>query len=191
MLTINLLPHKRHKPKTDGRKQILLGILLLLLLGTAMIQARQMLATKAEHLRQEKQDKVVLRKKLQKKLSKITKLQNQLQDLDRRISIIRGIRARQAMPVRYLDVISGHVPEDKIWFESLSMDNKGRITLSGVALDNQVFARYLRKLRGSKYIADVSLQQTQRKSIQNLDLVAFRCSLSAAAESPDSGETNG
>lgn len=191
MLTINLLPHKKRVRTADGRKLILLFILILLLAGTGIIQARQMLSTKADRLSQEIQSKTITQKQLLKQVAQIRDLKNKLKDLDQRISIIRRIREQQALPVRYLDEIVRYVPPDKMWFESLSMDNQGRITLSGVALDNQVFARYLRKLRTSPYIADISLQQTQRKTIQNLNLVAFRCSFSATDKPSSPGEGHG
>ncbi|MDZ7760980.1 MAG: PilN domain-containing protein [Desulfovermiculus sp.] len=191
MLTINLLPHKKRGRTSDSRKQILLLILLLLLAGTGIIQAKQMLSAKIDRLDQELQSKTATQQELRKQIAQIRDLQNKLKELDQRVAIIRRIREHQALPVRYLDEIARHVPGDKMWFDSLSMDNQGRMTLSGVALDNQVFARYLRRLRGSPYISDISLQQTQRKTIQNLNLVAFRCSLSATDKHPASGEGHG
>jgi type IV pilus assembly protein PilN len=190
MLTINLLPHKKQPLQTDNKKRVLLFILILLLLGTGILYFRQMLTTKIERLNGEKNRKQTVQHELQKKLAKIQGIKKELQGLDQRIAIIREIRSEQAMPVRYLDVIAGHVPANKMWFESLSMDSNGRITLSGIALDNQVFAQYLKKLRRSKRIGDIFLHQTQRKSIQSLDLVAFRCSITAV-HPPGKGDSHG
>jgi type IV pilus assembly protein PilN len=190
MLTINLLPHKKQPLHTDNKKQILLFILILILIGTGLLQVRQMLTSKIERLHQEKDRKLTVQHELQKKLTTIQAIKKEFQGLDQRIVIIRKIRSQQTLPIRYLDVIANHVPANKMWFESFSMDSNGRITLSGIALDNQVFARYLKKLRSSKRIADISLQQTQRKSIQRLDLVAFRCSITAA-HPPDKGDSHG
>ncbi|MFO7878008.1 MAG: PilN domain-containing protein [Desulfovermiculus sp.] len=185
MLTINLLPHKKKVRAADCRKQILLAILIGLLVVTGLVQANQMLSTKIDDLSQEKKTKTATKKKLSKDLSRIKEIKAQLQDMQERISIIREIRSQQSLPVRYLDEIAASVPEDKMWFKFLSLDNQGRITLSGVALDNQVFANYLHQLRQSAFISDISLQQTQRKTIQDLRLVEFRCSISAASEHPE------
>ncbi len=190
MLTINLLPHKKQPLQTDHKKQTLLFILILLLLGTGILQFRQMLTNKIEGLKEERNRKQTVQHELQKKLAKIQGMKKELQGLDQRVAIIREIRSEQGMPVRYLDVIAGHVPANKMWFESLNMDSNGRITLSGIALDNQVFAQYLKKLRRSNRIADISLQQTQRKSIQSLDLVAFRCSITAV-HPPEKWDSHG
>ncbi|MFP4257754.1 MAG: PilN domain-containing protein [Desulfovermiculus sp.] len=189
MLTINLLPHKKKARAADSRKQILLAILIGLLVITGLVQANHMLSTKIDNLSQEKKLKVKTQKKLSKDVSRIKEIKALLKDMQERVSIIREIRYQQSLPVRYLDEIASHVREDKMWFESLSLDNQGRIILSGVALDNQVFANYLHQLRLSSFISDIALQQTQRKTIQGLRLVEFRCSISAAPAHPE-GEKN-
>ena len=191
MLKINLLAQRKKARTPDRRKQVLLLILILLLAGTGIMQARQMLSAKIDRLDQEIQSKKAVHQQLRKQMALMKDLKKKLKKLNQRISIIRRIRKEQALPVRYLDEIARHVPKDKMWFDTLSMDNEGRITLSGVALDNQVFARYIRKLRTSPYIADISLQQTQRKTIQNLNLVAFRCSLAATKKHPAAGAGHG
>lgn len=189
MLTINLLPHKKKARAADSRKQILLTILIGLIVVAGLVQAHQMLITKRDTLSQEKKSKTAAKKKLSKDLSRIKEIKAQLQDMQERVSIIREIRYQQSLPVRYLNEIATSVREDKMWFEFLSLDNHGRITLSGVALDNQVFANYLHQLRDSSFISDIALQQTQRKTIQGLRLVEFRCSISAAPAHPE-GEKN-
>lgn len=191
MLTINLLPHTKKSPTFDRRKQVLLVVLVGVLLGAGLIQSRQMLTAKIHRLSQEKTSKSSTLSKLQEQLIQIKDFKKKLQELETRIQIIRKIRKQQALPVRYLDEIAKYIPREKIWFESLRMDEQGGITLSGIALDNQVFARYLQKLRQSPFISDVSLQQTQRKEIQGLRLVAFRCSLVATSEHPEPGGSRG
>jgi type IV pilus assembly protein PilN len=189
MLTINLLPHKKKTRTADSRKQVLLAILIGLLAVTGIVQANQMLTTRIDNLRQEKKSKTETKHKLSKDVNRIKEIRALLQDMQERVSIIREIRYQQSLPVRYLNEIAAYVREDKMWFEFLSLDNQGRITLSGVALDNQVFANYLHQLRQSSFISDIALQQTQRKTIQGLRLVEFRCSISATPAQPD-GEQN-
>ncbi len=191
MLTINLLPHTKKTPTSNRRKQVLLLVLVGVFLGAGLIQSRQMLTAQVNRLSQEKSSKSSTLSKLQEQLIQIKDFKKKGQELETRIHIIRKIRRQQALPVRYLDEIAKYTPREKLWFESLRMDDQGGITLSGIALDNQVFARYLQKLRQSPFISDVSLQQTQRKEIQGLHLVAFRCSLLAASEHPEPGENHG
>jgi type IV pilus assembly protein PilN len=69
------------------------------------------------------------------------------------------------------------LPEDKLWYKSMRMNAKGKISLNGVALDNQAFARYLQGLRSSDYIQNVFLGQTSRQKVRGLELVAFKCSV--------------
>ena len=191
MLTINLLPQKRRARKPGNVKPYLLTILILLLVTAVILQGRQMIIAKAENLTEQRQSKRITKRRLYKQVQEIKRIKNTLNDMRRRISVIRDIRDKQSLPVRYLDEIVTFVPKDKMWFESLSMDHKGNIQLSGVALDNQVFARYLKALRQSQYIADIALHQTQRKRVKDLGLVGFRCSITAQPHSPQAGEAHG
>jgi type IV pilus assembly protein PilN len=81
------------------------------------------------------------------------------------------------------------MPEEKIWLESFTLNDKGGIEMKGVALDNQAFAHYVNALRQSPFIASVITRRTQLRSIQNLELVEFQCSVSAQApETKENGD---
>ena len=62
-----------------------------------------------------------------------------------------------------------------MWLETFTLNANGNIALTGVALDNQVFARYVEDLRASNYIAIVNTQRTSRQTVDGLDLVSFQC----------------
>ena len=61
-----------------------------------------------------------------------------------------------------------------MWLEAFTLNANDNIALTGVALDNQVFARYVEDLRASNYIAIVDTQRTSRQTVDGLDLVSSR-----------------
>ncbi|NLV97450.1 MAG: PilN domain-containing protein, partial [Desulfovibrionales bacterium] len=83
------------------------------------------------------------------------------------------------LPVRYIDEIVTHIPEDKLWFETFTLNANGAISLSGIVLDNQAFAAYVESLRVSNFIANVNTQRTSRRTVDGRGLIAFQCSVTA------------
>jgi type IV pilus assembly protein PilN len=134
--------------------------------------------------------KTQTRSLLLKEVAIVNNVIQELKDIEGRIKIIKDIRLRQGLPVKYIDEIVVNMPKDKMWFETFSLNANGNIALSGVALDNQVFASYVEKLRLSKYIKFVDTRRTSRRAIQGLGLVSFQCSV-MAQEYFENTNTNG
>ncbi|MCD6571603.1 MAG: PilN domain-containing protein [Deltaproteobacteria bacterium] len=83
------------------------------------------------------------------------------QELERKLDVIRSLRAKKGGPVEILDQISMLIPE-KAWLISLS--NSGdSLALNGVAVDNPTIALFMKKLQMSSYFKDVVLVFTQQE----------------------------
>ncbi|WP_457572289.1 PilN domain-containing protein [Desulfovulcanus sp.] len=187
MIKINLLPQsKRVKVSNVGKEAILffLGVMVLLVgvLGTNYwLQAR---IEKFQALEREKQAE---KASLFIKVARVNKLKKELESVQTKIKIIKEIRQTQNFPIHYIDELISNLPESKIWFESFNLDKEGRINLRGVALDNQIFAYYVQKLRSSPYIKEVITQRTSRRKILTYDLVEFQCQILARTIEKQSG----
>ncbi len=72
------------------------------------------------------------------------------------------------MPVIYLNELVRNFIKDKLWFTSLNLSSSGNIDISGVALDNQVLAQYIKRLRSSKYTKEVYLKKSAKKKNNGL-----------------------
>jgi type IV pilus assembly protein PilN len=182
MIRINLLPKQQRAKVSRAGKELTVFVVLLavFLLVAGFNQYR--LQQKAKHLEQTLQEKRERRQQLLKQVGKVNRLQDQLQEAQDKIQIIKKIRLKQHRPVRYLDELVRNLPREKIWFKSLHLDSQGIINLEGIALDNQSFAVYAQNLRGSNYIRDIVLKQTSRKEINGLGLVAFSCQIRPAQQ---------
>lgn len=134
------------------------------------------------------------KKLLEKEVAKVNETIQALKDIEGRIKIIKDVRLRQGLPVKYIDEIVVNMPQNKMWLETFNVDANGNIALTGVALDNQAFVTYVERLRLSKYIASVDTRRTSRRAIDGLGLVSFECSVKAQEyfeNTNTNGTTNG
>lgn len=194
MIKINLLPQHRRVRVTNVHKDASLFLLGLILLGASIFGADYYFSAQKHDLETLVQDRTQAKKLLEAQVAKVDAVQKELEKLKGRVEIIKDVRLRQGLPVRYIDEVASNVPQERMWLESFTLGANGNISLTGVALDNQVFASYVEDLRASVYIGSVDTQRTSRQAVDGLDLVSFQCSVIAREyfENLDvNGTTNG
>lgn len=181
MIKINLLPQQKRAKTTNVEKDVVLFVLGIFFIAAFIIVVDYYFSWKSESLRVAVQEKNQIKSELQKSVGHVNAVMSELKDIEGRIAIIKDIRMRQGLPVKYIDEIVINIPQNKMWVETFTINDSGSISMSGVALDNQAFASYVEKLRTSKYIASVNTQRTSRRSIDGLGLIAFQCTVAAKA----------
>ena len=182
MIKINLLPEHSRIRVANVEKEVVLYGLMVVLLILVMGLGQRWMSQRLQSARELQEQKTAHKLELLKKIGKINQLEKDTQQLQAYILAIKSIRSEQSRPVRFLDELVKNLPQDRIWFESLNLNQDQHIDLTGVALDNQIFANYVKKLRKSPIISDVVLHQTSRKNIRKFSLVAFRCRVNADFE---------
>jgi type IV pilus assembly protein PilN len=190
MIKINLLPQQKRSKSTNIEKGSALFVLGVLLMFGSVYAVDYYYSSELDSLKATVASKTQTRSLLQKEVAIVNNVIQELKDIEGRIKIIKDIRLRQGLPVKYIDEIVVNMPKDKMWFETFSLNANGNIALSGVALDNQVFASYVEKLRLSKYIKFIDTRRTSRRAIEGLGLVSFQCSV-MAQEYFENTNTNG
>lgn len=194
MIKINLLPQHRRVRVSNAHKDVSLFILGLILVGASIFGADYYFSTQKNELEALVQERTQAKKLLEEQVAKVNAVQQELEKLKERVEVIKTVRLRQGLPVRYIDEIASNIPQERMWLESFTLQGNGNISLTGVALDNQVFASYVEDLRSSAYIGTVDTQRTSRQAVDGLDLVFFQCSVIAREyfENLDvNGTTNG
>jgi type IV pilus assembly protein PilN len=190
MIKINLLPQQKRSKSTNIEKGSALFVLGVLLMFGSVYAVDYYYSSELDSLKATIASKTQTRSLLQKEVAIVNNVIQELKDIEGRIKIIKDIRLRQGLPVKYIDEIVVNMPKDKMWFETFTLNANGNIALSGVALDNQVFASYVEKLRLSKYIKFIDTRRTSRRAIEGLGLVSFQCSV-MAQEYFENTNTNG
>lgn len=190
MIKINLLPQQKRSKSTNVEKGAVFFILAILLMLGSVYGVDYYFSSELSTLQSSVAAKQQTRALLEKEVSIVNSVIQELKDIETRIKVIKDIRLRQGLPVKYIDEIVVNLPKDKMWFETFTINANGNIALSGVALDNQVFASYVERLRLSKYIKVVDTRRTSRRAVDGLGLVAFECSV-MAQEYFENTNTNG
>ena len=190
MIKINLLPQQKRSKSTNVEKGAVFFVLAIMLMLGSVYGVDYYFSAELSTLQSSVAAKQQTRALLEKEVAIVNSVIQELKDIETRIKVIKDIRLRQGLPVKYIDEIVVNLPKDKMWFETFTINANGNIALSGVALDNQVFASYVERLRLSKYIKVVDTRRTSRRAVDGLGLVAFECSV-MAQEYFENTNTNG
>jgi type IV pilus assembly protein PilN len=175
MIQINLLPRRAKRRKVTHR-QLFLGYLVslamaLIVIGVIWILQRNeisdlqgRLARVEGEVRQFAKYEALLKEVTQKKLV-----------IDKKREIIKDLQRDRDTLVRLMGLISAEIPADKIWLERL-VQSANSMTLSGVAMNNESIAEFMRNLESSPYITKgtVNLTHSRQTLISNRKLREFQ-----------------
>jgi type IV pilus assembly protein PilN len=160
MIRINLLPLKEAQRVIGRRQQLsvaLLGFVLALLVMIIpyMLQGHTLgrLDTDIEQLRAEI-------KKFDEQTREARDLDKKRKELEAKLKVIEDLNQKRVGPVRILEDLSRATPE-KLWLVDFT-DMNGQATITGMALDNQTIAVFMRQLQTSKYFFEVDLVETSQ-----------------------------
>lgn len=184
MITINLLPQQTRAKVSDKGRVIFFTALGVLTVGGLLGASYWYFDAQVQELKRAVQERTQTKNVLLAQIGKANQYVDELKAIEQRIQVIKEVRLRQGLPVRFLDALVASMPPERIWFESLSLSADGQMTLSGVALDNQAFAAYVEALRQSPFIARVDTQRTSRRDVQGRGLVAFACTVATKDPGP-------
>ncbi len=160
MIRINLLPVKEAQRAIGRRQQVstaLLGfaLALLVMIVPYMLQGRTLrrLDTAIDQLHAEI-------KKFDEQTREARDLDRKRKELEAKLKVIEDLNQKRVGPVRILEDLSRATPE-KLWLVDFA-DVNGQATITGMALDNQTIAVFMRQLQASKYFFDVDLVETSQ-----------------------------
>jgi type IV pilus assembly protein PilN len=160
MIRINLLPVKEAQRAIGRRQQLSIALLgfvlaLLVMIVPYMLQGRTLrrLDTDIEQLNAEI-------KKFDEQTREARDLDKKRKELEAKLKVIEDLNQKRVGPVRILEDLSRATPE-KLWLVDFT-DVNGQATITGMALDNQTIAVFMRQLQASKYFFDVDLVETSQ-----------------------------
>lgn len=181
MIRINLLPVREARRKAGVRQQMMLLAASLVgavvLAGAVQVwmmgrisSARERVASLEKQLEQFKPQQ-----------EQVAAFKAKKAEIEQKLAVIEKLERSRSGPVHIMDELSSHIPE-RVWLNDLEANN-GQLALSGMSLDNELVALFLRALDDSPYFARVELESTELKLVDSLKLNTFQ--IRAALESPD------
>jgi type IV pilus assembly protein PilN len=164
MIRLNLLPLKETERAIGRRQQLSLvalgmAIALLIMIVPFIVQGRT-LATLDGQIEQ-------LNKEIQQyntQVKEVHELDRLKKEVQTKLNIIQDLNRKRVGPSRVLDDLSSATP-DNLWLIDFT-ENNAQATVTGLALDNETIARFMRQLQASPYFFGVDLVETSRTTPQ-------------------------
>jgi type IV pilus assembly protein PilN len=169
MIRINLIRGKRKKGKEVNLDFLYLLIPLAALAGVFFFH--QTLTAKLERLDGDivKAEADIVR--LKKEIGEVEKFKVRKAELQKKVDIISSLQANRTGPLTVFEALSASMPE-KCWIESLKIEGR-KVSVSGMALNNNTIANFMTALGQSGRFQDVLLGSADAATYLDAKLVRF------------------
>lgn len=158
MIRVNLLPVKQIKAEVSRRRDLViggtvLGLTALVVLGAYIYQSHRIsslgneIATTRDEI-----------KALDIKVKEYGQLQKKVKDFENKHKTIEDLTRRKAGPVQVMESLSAATPPT-LWLTEFK-ETGGKLVITGMAVDNQTVASFLKALAKFHYFRDVELVET-------------------------------
>jgi type IV pilus assembly protein PilN len=158
MIRINLLPAEEAQAAAGRRQELFTGVLAVLSVVLIMTLAHMWqwvrLAEATRELNRLTQELVAL----QGPYATVQKIEAQKRELREKLKVIGELETKRRGPVRALEDLSSATP-DKLWLTEFA-DTGGTLKISGLGVDEQTVADFMRRLAASPYFRAVDLDET-------------------------------
>jgi len=189
MIRINLLPFKALQAEVSRRREIVIGSVVLvtvvvLLAATHVYQTYTLsrLEKELEAMRSEIQA-------LNLKVKEVGDLQNRIKDFKGKYKIIEELNRKKSGPVLVMESLSNATPAS-LWLTELR-ESGGGVTMTGLAIDNQTVADFMKALTASKYFTSVELVETTQGTGPTASLKRFSIKTGVVYRPPDPAPPDG
>ncbi len=115
--------------------------------------------------------------RLKKEIGEVEKFKARKAELQQKVDIISGLQTGRKGPVKVFTAIAEAIPE-KCWIDSLTYQAE-KVTLSGIALNNNTVANFMSALAQNGRFRDVVLGSADQAVVSNVKLVKFSLTFNA------------
>jgi len=158
MIRINLLPVKQLKAEVSRRREL---VLVVSCLATVLFSLGGLYAYQFRQVSLLENELVDLRTDLQQsnvKAKGVADLQSKIKEFQGKHKVIEDINKKKAGPVRVMESLSVATPP-ALWLTQFK-ETGGDLTITGVAMDNQSIADFLKSLGSHANFRDTELVET-------------------------------
>jgi len=175
MIRINLLPFRSTRKKENIRRQLSIFLLSLAFAVVAIFGIYFLLSSQVEDLNSRIASTQAELEKYDKINREIEEIKKKLDNLNKKLTVIRELEVSRYEPVRLMDTLAQVIIEKRMWFTAL--DAKADVvSISGVAMDDKTVADFMVRLEGSGLFSLVSLKTLRQVEIQKTNLKSFEIS---------------
>jgi type IV pilus assembly protein PilN len=175
MIRINLIRGKRKKRRELNVGFAFLLVTLVVLLGTLYFHTT--VTGKIRSLETGIQQANAEVERLKKEIGEVEKFKARKAELQKKVDIISNLQKNRVGPVRHFEALSAAIPE-KCWIDKLEIRGE-RISVSGVALNNNTGANFMTALAQTGRFRDVVLGSADQAAVSNTKLVKYTLTFQA------------
>jgi type IV pilus assembly protein PilN len=171
MIRVNLLPVKQIRAEVSRRRELAIGGLVLGLTAAGILGAHLYQSYRMSKLESEIGDVRAQIKALDARVKEFGELQKKIKEFESKHKIIGDLNGRKNGPVRVMESLSVATPAT-LWLTEFK-EIGGKMVVTGMALDNQTVADFLKSLATFYYFKDVELVETTEAGAQSGSLKKF------------------
>lgn len=188
MIRINLLPVREARRRADARHQLIgiAGAVLVTAAGCAVFHYS--LRSRIDSVRGNITSLNAELAQYQEQLEQVKAFRAQKEEIETKLSVIRGLERSRSGPVHMLDELASRIP-DRLWITRLRASADGQVELEGMSLDNERVADLLTRLEQSPFFESLELEGTEFEERGGLKLARF--AVRASLSHPDDEDAAG
>jgi type IV pilus assembly protein PilN len=184
MIKINLLPVRATKKKETAKQQV--SIYVICLLGTLAVcaalyvQAFAKVKVSEGEIRRAEEEKAALKLKI----GEIDRIKLLEAEVKKKLDVLEQLRRGKTGPAKRFATLSEVTPE-RLWLTKYA-EQGDKISISGMAITEEIVADFMRKLEASPDFRNVNLTVTEQADLKGLKVKRF--DLTCELEQPKKDE---
>jgi type IV pilus assembly protein PilN len=171
MIRINLLPVEEAQRAAGRRQELALGTLIIAVAVLGLVAAHLWQGVRVTSARRELRRLTSEIASIEGPYSDALRIEQQKQELREKLRVIGQLEAKKVGPVRILADLSSATP-DKLWLTEFA-DTNGTLKLTGLGVDEQTVADFLRRLGTLPFFRSVDLDETSQVDQDGAKLKKF------------------
>jgi type IV pilus assembly protein PilN len=175
MIRINLLPFRSTRKKENIRRQLSIFLLSLILAVVSIFGVNWLLSSQIDDLGRRITTTQAELEKYEKINKEIEDIKKKLDNLNKKMAVIRDLEANRYEPVRLLDTLSQVIIEKRMWYTALDMKSE-LVNISGIAMDDKTVADFMLRLESSGLFSTVNLKTLKQVEVQKTTVKSFEIS---------------
>jgi len=179
MIKINLLPTRASKKKETARQQLTIFVLSLVLFLVAGVAAYSAQLVKISSVKSDVEKSKTEIQRLKSVIGEINNIKKLQDEVKKKLDVLNRLRKERTGPAIRLAKLSDATPE-KLWITRYS-ENGGRVSLGGIAFNEDLIAAFMRNLISSAEFSNVELQVSEQIDVSGVKAKRFdiSCSLTS------------
>lgn len=172
MIRINLLQFRSARTKENIRRQLSISLLVVIMTLVSLFGVYLLLGSQIDDLNSRIKTTTAELEKYDKINREIEEIKKKLDNLNKKLAVIRDLEANRYEPVRLLDTLSQVMIDKRMWYTALDMKAE-LVNISGIAMDDKTVADFMLRLEGSGLFSAVNLKTLKQVEVQKTTVKSF------------------